>query len=66
MATKKKTKAKKTKTMRAFVREHRALIDSVAHSVGGTKERLNDEEREEWVINDTGLYALAKSEGVDT
>lgn len=57
---------KKKKTMSAFVREHRALIDSVATSVSGTKERLNDEDREEWVNNDESLYKLAQSEGVDT
>ncbi len=59
-------KKKKKKSMSAFVREHRALIDSVATSVSGTRERLNDEDREEWVLNDTGLYALAQQEGVDT
>jgi hypothetical protein len=57
---------KKTKTMSAFIKEHRALVDSVAASVSGTRERLNDEDREEWVLNDTGLYALAQQEGVDT
>lgn len=59
--------AKKTKSMRTFVREHRALIDDVARSVSGDKDlKLNDSEREEWVLNDEGLYALAQSEGVDT
>ena len=57
---------KKKKSMRAFVREHRALIDSVAASVSGARERLNDEDREEWVLNDQGLYVMAQSEGVET
>ena len=58
---------KKTKSMRTFVREHRALIDNIARSVSGNKDlKLNDSDREDWVLNEEGLYKLAQSEGVDT
>lgn len=55
----------KKKSMRTFVRENRALIDSVAARVCGQHIKMNDDEREDWVLNDEGLYLKAQNEGVD-
>lgn len=56
-----------SKTMREFIREHRAEIDARINGnlsdPEGTKR--NDEERRQWVLNDEGLYLWARSEGVD-
>jgi hypothetical protein len=65
----------KKKSLREWVREHRAEIDQVINAVtyrydgkGGKgtvpdpSPRHNDSEREEWVKNDEGLYNLARSE----
>jgi hypothetical protein len=63
----------KTKPIRQFIREHRAELDSVITAAltrydppGFDREiqRLNDGEREDWVMNDEGLYNWARSEGV--
>lgn len=49
--------------MRKFIREHRAEIDAIIHSiVPGIL--IDDDEREMWIINDEGLYNWARSEGV--
>jgi gluconate kinase len=51
------------KTLRQWVREHRAEIDAaILRACPGLK--LNDEDRAMWVENDEGLYQWAKSEGV--
>jgi hypothetical protein len=51
------------KSMRDFIREHRAELDECIHRLlPGHK--LNDEERRLWVLNDEGLYNWARSEGV--
>ena len=51
-------------TLRAFVKKNRKEIDEWIHySVPAL--RLNDEEREKWVLNNEGLYNWARSEGVD-
>jgi hypothetical protein len=49
----------KRKSMREFIREHRQEIDSIIDTP-----YHNDEERRQWVENDEGLYAWARSEGV--
>ena len=50
-------------TFRDFIRTNRKEIDEAIHRVapGIT---LNDEDREEWILNDEGLYEWAQSEGV--
>lgn len=50
-------------SMRTFIRTFRAEIDSVIRGYGITG-TINDDEREEWIGNDTGLYAWAEQMGV--
>ena len=52
------------KSLRAWVKKNRVDIDSVIR-FNCSNCRLNDEERELWVMNDEGLYNWAKSEGVN-
>ena len=50
-------------TLRAFIRENRAELDTaIRRVVPGVS--LNDEERRLWILNDEGLYRWARSEGV--
>ena len=51
-------------SMRVFIRKHRAEIDSAIRSACSGLGRLNDEDREDWILNDEGLYLWAKSKGV--
>lgn len=57
-------------TLRTFIRTHRAEIDTHIHictsrgSGMALAPRLNDRDREMWVLNDESLYLWAKSEGV--
>lgn len=58
---------KKRKSIRAFIREHRAELDSAILGQPGMRNyqrKLNDEERRGWILNDEGLYRWARSEGV--
>jgi hypothetical protein len=48
--------------IREFIRQNRASIDDAVHRVGG--ECTNDDEREEWILNDEGLYLWARADGV--
>ena len=53
--------------IRQFIRENRHAIDlAILRYTGRTpgKDRLNDEERRGWIMNDEGLYQWAKREGV--
>jgi len=56
----------KRKSTREFIREHRAELDQAIKSPAGVGQgyRLNDSEREQWIMNDEGLYQWARSEGV--
>lgn len=52
------------KTMREFIKEHRDELDACIRKVSPNNPYFNDEERHKWIINDEGLYAWARSEGV--
>lgn len=53
--------------MRAFIRKNRAELDAaIRAALRRSDYRLNDREREMWVLNDEGLYQWAKAEGVRT
>ena len=51
-------------TLRAFVRLHRAEITAAIRAACPNLGPLNDEDREDWINNDEGLYLWAKREGV--
>lgn len=51
-------------TLRDFIRKNRQAIDEVIRSQCDNC-RLNDVEREGWILNDEGLYNWALSEGVN-
>ena len=51
-------------TMQRFIRNHRAEIDQHIKSACPNCGRLNNEEREDWIMNDESLYNWARSEGV--
>jgi len=55
-----------TKTLREFIREHRAELDvCIARALCMERNpRPNDEERRLWILNDEGLYRWARAEGV--
>lgn len=50
-------------SMRDFIRNNRAEIDSAILRVVPNA-RLDDDERRMWILNDEGLYLWAKREGV--
>lgn len=57
----------KAKSTRQFIRENREELTAAiqrAHGNWSPTYRLNDKEREQWILNDEGLYRWAKSEGV--
>lgn len=61
-------------TMRQFIKENKDLIDiaiyrrlgdweqGTNHSISGMK--LNNSDREDWILNDEGLYRYARMQGV--
>ena len=53
-------------TIEEFVRdtENREIIDRVIKHCLGDAAAIDDEERENWVLNDEGLYNLADENGV--
>lgn len=51
-------------TTRQFVRKYRHRITDIMRSLGATG-RMNDSERELWVMNNEKLYRYAISEGMD-
>jgi hypothetical protein len=52
-------------TIRAFIRTHRAEIDThIRTRTNRFTIRYNDHDRELWVLNDESLYLWAKSLGV--
>ena len=50
-------------TMKAFIKANRSEIDAAIRAAGA-RGSLNDEDREDWILNDEGLYSWARSEGV--
>lgn len=49
---------------RDFIRRNRETIDAVIRAYG-IDGRINDAERENWVLNDEGLYQMARRSGVN-
>jgi len=52
-------------TMRQFIKTNRAELDECIRGACPNIGRLNDEDREDWIGNDEGLYLWAKQEGVN-
>ena len=51
---------------REFIRTNRKEIDkAIRDRLNDPDYRLNDEEREMWLLNDEGLYNWARSAGVN-
>lgn len=57
-------RARRWSGLRQFIREHRAELDAAIRRACSNVGTLNDEDREEWINNDEGLYNWARSEGV--
>ena len=49
--------------MRTFIKDNREELDQAIKSVCSNCQ-LNDAERENWILNDEGLYDWARREGV--
>ena len=53
-------------SIREFIRTNRQAIDAHIRAVLKRPNRpINDADREEWIMNDEGLYRWALSEGVN-
>lgn len=50
-------------TLRDFIKQNKDEIDTYIKSVV-PENKLNDKERQLWIMNDEGLYNWAKAEGV--
>jgi hypothetical protein len=50
--------------MRTFIRQHRPAIDAAIKQACPNCRRLNDRERELWILNDESLYRWARRSGV--
>jgi hypothetical protein len=53
-----------SKSIRDFIREHRAELDECIRRICPNIGSLNDSDRREWIANDESLYNWAKSERV--
>jgi hypothetical protein len=51
-------------SLRAWVRQHRDTINATIRGAGVTG-TINDSDREDWVLNDEGLYRSAQADGVN-
>lgn len=62
-----KPKRKRSRTLAAFVRRHRGHINATVRAQNGGESigRLNDAEREDFVMNIESLYLEAGRWGVD-
>jgi len=50
--------------MKQFIRKHRDELTEIIRRQVPNIGSINDEEREQWVMNDESLYNWAQSEGV--
>jgi hypothetical protein len=51
---------------RDFIRNNRVEIDAyIRAALGRPNAKLNDEDREGWIMNDETLYLWARKEGVN-
>lgn len=48
-------------TKREYIRKNRKEIDAYIRSVVSNIGTLNDNDREEWIMNDEGLYNQARA-----
>lgn len=54
----------RSKSIRQFIRENKQEIDEVIRRAVSKDITLNNKDREEWIMNDEGLYKWAQVEGV--
>ena len=52
-------------TIRNFIRANRKELDEAIRAACENVGSLNDEDREQWIENDEGLYLWAKGQGVN-
>ena len=53
-------------SMAAFINEHRGELDEyIRAAVSNPNFDIDDDEREQWIVNDEGLYRWALECGVD-
>lgn len=52
-------------TIQEFIEQNRGEIDEIIRSHINPNVILDDDDREDWISNDEGLYEWALSEGVD-
>jgi hypothetical protein len=57
--------AMKAKSLRQFIREHREELTQAILRACPNAERIDDDERRLWILNDEGIYRWARSEGVN-
>jgi hypothetical protein len=50
--------------MREFIRANREELDKMIKGSVPNGGKLNDREREQWILNDEGLYRWARRAGV--
>lgn len=50
--------------MREFIRQNRAELDESIRNIVGQDFKLNNRERETWILNHEGLYQWAQRSGV--
>ena len=54
----------KPKSIKQFIRDNKKEIDEAIKQAVSNKRSLNNKEREQWILNDEGLYSWARVEGV--
>ena len=51
-------------SIKEWIKKNKKELDAHIHSQLGHGEPLNNKDREEWMLNDEGLYNWARSDGV--
>lgn len=51
-------------TIKNFIRQNRQEIDEIIIQKCPNVRSLNDKDRQQWILNDEGLYSWARNEGV--